>query len=144
MEAGNTPVLVHNCGVSVTKSENSITISHADSGSGVIADLDEKGNLTLMMDNNPKLGSPLRGKKMFADVMDHFGDRVKSIQGYWKYGDNLGAFNDAVANGKSLGSAAKGTWTGRRAAEYGFARVKVIQADEGLDGFTAVSAIFRR
>ena len=65
-------------------------------------------------------------------------------QGYWKYGDNLGAFNDAVANGDSLGSAARSTWTGQRAAEYGFTRVKVIQADEGADGFTTVSAIFRR
>jgi RHS repeat-associated protein len=141
--AGTAPILVHNCGVDVAKSENSISISHADSGSGVIADLDHSGNLTLMMDNHPKLGSPLRGKQMFADVMDHFGDRVKSITGYWRYGDNLGAFNDAVANGESLGSAARGTWTGQRAAEHGFSRVKIVQADEGVDGFNVVSALFR-
>ncbi|MBS2965233.1 hypothetical protein KGA66_19445 [Actinocrinis puniceicyclus] len=100
--------------------------------------------MTLMMDNHPELGSPLRGKQMFADVMQHFGDRVNSITGYWRYGDNLGAFNDAVANGESLGSAARGTWTGQRAGEYGFTRVKVVQADEGVDGFSVVSALFRR
>ncbi len=99
--AGIAAVLVHNCGVEVAKSESSISISHADSGSGVIADLDESGSLTLMMENHPESGSPLRGKQMFADVMDHFGDRVKSIAGYWRYGDDLGAFNDAVANGKA-------------------------------------------
>lgn len=81
---------------------------------------------------------------MFADVMDHFGDRVVSVQGYWRYGDNLGAFNEAVASGLSLGTAARGTWTGQRAAEFGFTRVKVVQADEGVDGFRVVSAVFRR
>ncbi|MEV6738566.1 hypothetical protein AB0N14_17205 [Streptomyces sp. NPDC051104] len=97
-----------------------------------------------MIDNHPELGSPLRGKKMFADVMDHFGDRAKSIQGYWRYGDNLGHFNEAVANGESLRTAARGTWTGQRAAEFGFTRVKIVQADEGVDGFKVVSALFRR
>ncbi|SBT89725.1 intein C-terminal splicing region/RHS repeat-associated core domain-containing protein [Streptomyces sp. DI166] len=141
---GSTTALVHNCGVEVSKSENSITISHEASGSGVIADLDAKGNLTLMMDNFPDRGSPLRGKQMFADVMEHFGDRVQSIQGYWRYGDNLGAFNKAVAEGMSMRAAARDTWTGKRAAEFGFTRVKILQADEGVDGFTVVSALFRR
>ena len=82
-----TPILVHNYGGSIEMLE---------------------------MENHPELGPPLRGKQMVADVTDHFGDRVQSIQGYWKYGDNLGAFNDAVANGESLGSAARGTWTGQK------------------------------
>lgn len=89
-------------------------------------------------------GSPISGAKMFDHVMEHFGDRVKSIQGYWVYGDNLAAFNKAVREGQSLGSAARGTWTARQAARYGFDRVKVLVAEEGLDGFTKVSALFRR
>jgi RHS repeat-associated protein len=143
--AGDTPVLVHNssCGVEVNTSENSITISHAESGSGIIGNLSPEGDLTFAIGNNPALGSPLRGKQMFADVMDYFGDRVKSITGNWRYGDNLKAFNDAVANGESFGNAARTTWTAQRAAEYGFTRVKVTETDEGANGYSFVSSLFR-
>ncbi|MCW3844736.1 HINT domain-containing protein [Micromonospora yasonensis] len=142
--AGTTPVLVHNnngC-VEVTANDNSYSISHAKSGSGVIADLDSDGIITLMMQRNG--GSPMSGREMFDRVMAHFGDRVNGIQGYWVYGDNLAAFNAAVRNGDPLRSAARGTWTGRQAARYGFTRVKILIADENLDGFTKVSAMFRR
>lgn len=76
--------------------------------------------------------------------MDHLGDRVNSIQGCWRYGDNLDAFNEAVANGEGLRTVARGKWTGRRAAEFGFSRVKMVEAEEGVDGFNVVSALFRR
>ena len=142
--AGNTSVLVHNndgC-LEVTANEKSYSISHGESGSGVIADLDDDGILTLMMQRNQ--GSPISGREMFDRVMEHFGDRVNGVQGYWVYGDNLAAFNAAVRGGDPLRSAARGTWTGRQAARYGFTRVKILVADENLDGFTRVSAMFRR
>nr|BFD93728.1 hypothetical protein KitaXyl93_50880 [Kitasatospora sp. Xyl93] len=111
----------------------------------MIADLDGKGILTMMMHNNPDKGSPLRGKEMFDEVMGHFGDRVQGVQGIWVYGDNLGGFNDAVRGGASLVAAAKGTWTGRQAARYGFTRAKIDEAVPRLDGdFQHVLATFRR
>ncbi|NUT51787.1 MAG: hypothetical protein HOV94_31520 [Saccharothrix sp.] len=139
-----TPVLVHNCGVTRGGDESTYTISHDASGSGVIADLDSDGILTMMMHNNPEKGSP-RGKAMFDEVMGHFGDRVQGIQGIWVYGDNLGGFNEAVRGGASLVSAARGTWTGRQAARYGFTRTRIDVAVPRLDGgFEEVLATFRR
>lgn len=143
--AGTTPVLVHNCGVTRGGDESTYSISHDASGSGVIADLDSDGILTMMMHNNPDKGSPLRGKAMFDEVMGHFGDRVQGVQGIWVYGDNLGGFNDAVRGGSSLVAAAKGTWTGRQAARYGFTRARIDEAVPRLDGdFQHVLATFRR
>ncbi|MFD6406910.1 polymorphic toxin-type HINT domain-containing protein, partial [Streptomyces diastaticus] len=143
--AGATPVLVHNCGVTRGGNESTYSISHDASGSGVIADLDSDGILTMMMHNNPDKGSPLRGKAMFDEVMGHFGDRVQGIQGIWVYGDNLGGFNEAVRGGAGLVSAAKGTWTGRQAARYGFTRARIDEAVPRLDGdFQQVLATFRR
>lgn len=143
--AGAAPVLVHNCGVTRGGNESTYSISHDASGSGVIADLDSDGILTMMMHNNPDKGSPLRGKAMFDEVMGHFGDRVQGVQGIWVYGDNLGGFNEAVRGGASLVSAAKGTWTGRQAARYGFTRARIDEAVPRLDGdFQQVLATFRR
>ncbi|MEG3632018.1 ricin-type beta-trefoil lectin domain protein [Streptomyces poriticola] len=143
--AGATSVLVHNCGVTRGGNESTYSISHDASGSGVIADLDSDGILTMMMHNNPDRGSPLRGKAMFDEVMGHFGDRVQGVQGIWVYGDNLGGFNEAVRGGASLVSAAKGTWTGRQAARYGFTRARIDEAVPRLDGdFQQVLATFRR
>ncbi|MGB8944145.1 MAG: RHS repeat-associated core domain-containing protein [Streptomyces sp.] len=125
--------------------EHTYNISHDASGSGVIADLDGNGILTMMMHNNPQSGSPLRGRQMFDEVMGHFGDRVQGVQGIWVYGDNLGGFNEAVRGGSSLVAAARDTWTGRQAARYGFNRVRIDEAVPRLDGdFDQVLATFRR
>ncbi|MER6353975.1 ricin-type beta-trefoil lectin domain protein [Streptomyces sp. NPDC001634] len=147
--AGGVPVLVHNTcgelpdGVTVTKDDSSIVIHHAESGSMTIGLLDDAGKLTLGMDRLS--GSPLSGKQMFGMVMDHFGDGVKSIEGNWSYGDNLAAFNRLVTGGTPLKTAARGTWTGQRAAEYGFTSVRITRAIPSMDdGYDRVSALFSR
>ncbi|AYF76305.1 hypothetical protein D7D52_23535 [Nocardia yunnanensis] len=132
-------------GVTRDISENSYTISHADSGSGVIADLNENGTLSIMMHNYPDLGSPLRGKQMFDEIMNHFGDRVHEIRGIWVYGDNLGGFNKAVQDGATLVQAARSTWTAQQALRYGFGRIRIDDATPRLDGdFDQVLVTFRR
>lgn len=149
--AGRTPVLVHNntttpcpVGVTVEATRDGITIAHPASGSMTIGLLDDyTGMLTLGMDRLE--GSTISGKQMFQMVMGHFGDRIKIIQGNWSYGDNLAAFNKLVADGTPLKTAARATWTGQRAAEYGFTSVRIsrqIPRTEG--GYSAVSADFRR
>ncbi|MFJ8773889.1 hypothetical protein [Streptomyces microflavus] len=100
----------------------------------MVADLDSGGTLTMMMHNNPDKGSPLRGKAMFDEVMGRFGDRVQGIQGIWVYGDNLGGSNESARGGTILASAAKGSWTGRQAARYGFTRATIDEAVPRLDG----------
>lgn len=73
------------------------------------------------MHRNP--GSPISGKQMFDAVMMHFGDRVRSIEGYWAWGDNLHKVNRLVADGVPLHDAVGQTWTADRAAAYGFTRI---------------------
>ncbi|MFJ9349411.1 hypothetical protein [Streptomyces sp. NPDC101237] len=127
----------------MTKDDSSIVIHHAESGSMAIGLLDDAGKLTLGMDRLS--GSPLSGKQMFGMVMDHFGDGVKSIEGNSSYGDNLAAFNQLVTGGTPLKTAASGTWTGQRAAEYGFTRVRITRAIPSMDdGYDRVSALFSR
>ncbi|NUP28708.1 MAG: hypothetical protein HOQ36_02750 [Nocardia sp.] len=132
-------------GVGRMITDTSYVISHDASGSGVIADLDEDGSLSLMMENYPKKGSPLRGKAMFEELMTHFGDGVRQIRAIWVYGDNLAGFNAAVREGATLVQAAKSTWTAGRAAHYGFGRVGIEAATPRADGdFDDVIAIFRK
>ena len=146
--AGRTPVLVHNTtpcpvGVTVEATAEGITIAHAESGSMTIALLDETGKLTLGMDRLK--GSTISGKQMFQMVMEHFGSRVDVIEGNWSYGDNLAEFNKLVADGTPLKTAARATWTGKRAADYGFTSVRITRGIPATDGgYSAVSAQFRR
>ncbi|GAA2135578.1 hypothetical protein GCM10009760_14270 [Kitasatospora kazusensis] len=146
--AGRTPVLVHNfdcpVGVTVEATEDGITIAHPASGTMTIGILDAwTGKLTLGMDRLD--GSTISGKQMFQMVMEHFGDRVEMIQGNWSYGDNLAAFNKLIAEGMPEKTAARATWTGLRAADYGFTSVRISRAVPAADGgYAAVSADFRR
>ncbi|MFF2396804.1 RHS repeat-associated core domain-containing protein [Nocardia sp. NPDC058114] len=133
------------CGVERIGTDNSYYISHDESGSGLHALLDENGTLTLMVENHPELGSPLRGRQMFDEVMNHFGDRVQQVQGNWVYGDNLAKFNSALENGATLNQAARETWTAQQAARYGFTRARIDQAVPELGGgYSSVSVTYRR
>jgi hypothetical protein len=79
----------------------------------------------------------VRAKELFAAMMKHFGDRVKSIKAVWsseiEMGDNLDAFNSAVRAGKTARQAAFDTWTGQQAKAAGFTAVgRIVPAgDEG-------------
>ncbi|MER5635621.1 Hint domain-containing protein [Kitasatospora sp. NPDC002227] len=146
--AGRTPVLVHNfdcpVGVTVEATAEGITIAHPASGSMTIGLLDARtGTLTLGMDRLE--GSTISGKQMFQMVMDHFGDKVEIIQGNWSYGDNLAAFNKLIAEGMPEKTAARATWTGQRAADYGYTSVRISRAEPAAEGgYARVSADFRK
>ncbi len=123
----------------------SFQIGHRASGSGLAAQLDEKGTFTFAIENFPQEGSVLRGKQMFDEALAHFGDRVQAVQGAWVFGDNLARFNHAVDGGASLVAAAKQTWTGQQAARHGFTRVRIDEAIPLTDGgFRKVYVTFRR
>jgi hypothetical protein len=145
--AGNTPVLVHNndglpCGVTVSRTDSEISVMHNESGSGLIANLDADGILTLAVYRND--GSPLSGRQMFDMAMSHFGDRVRGIEGNWFHGTNLDRFNTLTAGGTPLSAAAAQTWTGTQAARYGFTAVASVQTRGPAGAFEAVTALFRR
>lgn len=144
--AGDTSVLVHNCGridgVDVSRGDTDISVMHKASGSGMIAELDDQGVLTLAIYRNE--GSPVSGREMFDMAMEHFGSRVRKIEGNWFHGTNLNKFNEQTARGVPASVAAAQTWTGRQAARYGFTAVESVDARGTPGAYTRVTARFVR
>jgi RHS repeat-associated protein len=97
------------------------------------AELDDDGTLkfnarTRMVDddgNEIAKSENLSGGKLFDESVEHFGDRVKGIEGKWHFGDNLDKFNEQVGQGVPDETAAQNTWTGGKAGDHGFTQVKV-------------------
>jgi hypothetical protein len=70
------------------------------------------------------------GQDFFAAMMAHFTvAAVQTIRGIWVAGldldTNIEQFNTLTTQGMSDIDAAKGTWTGQRAKDYGFTNVKI-------------------
>ena len=70
------------------------------------------------------------GKDFFAAMMAHFSPAaVRTIKGIWVAGldldTNIDQFNALTKQGMSDIDAAKGTWTGQQANDYGFTNVKI-------------------
>ncbi len=66
---------------------------------------------------------------MFRQMMVHFGASVIAIEGNWlgAGSDNLIAINKLTAGGgMTVEEAAKQTWTGMRAKDYGYMQVEVV------------------
>ena len=64
--------------------------------------------------------------------------------GFWIEGDNLAAFNRALAQGKMEDEAAIGTWTGEQAKRHGFETVEFLQTIPALAGYGFVKVRFAR
>lgn len=74
------------------------------------------------------------GQDFFAAMMAHFtSGAVKSIEGHWISGidldTNIDRFNALTRQGLSDIDAAKRTWTGQRAKDYGFTNVRIYWKD---------------
>jgi hypothetical protein len=80
--------------------------------------------------------------------MLHFGASVTAIQGNWigVSSDNLIAINTLTAGGaKTIEEAAKQTWTGLRARDYGYIQVRVVGTLAGTPGhYTSVHVLFTK
>jgi hypothetical protein len=79
------------------------------------------------------------GKEYFAAMMDHFGGKVRIIEGNWSRASglttNIDQLNRATARGMNAEDASALTWTGLRASEFGYDRVLVIHAfPQGTEG----------
>ncbi len=106
------------------------------------------GLLSLIVENLPK--TPPRtgcwGRWMFQQMMMHFGSSVTAIEGNWvgSSSDNLREINRLTAAGRTLESAARSTWTGLRAKEYGFIHYQEL-SKHGTDGnYSAVRVRFKK
>jgi hypothetical protein len=79
----------------------------------------------------------IRGAEQFKKIIDYFGlEKIRSIKGSWSFGDNLSAFNKAIAalppaertTPQAQSAAAAATWTGKQAKEVGFTVAHVTRA----------------
>jgi hypothetical protein len=116
----------------------------------VIGELVSGGQLSFVVENlpktNPQTGCP--GRWMFQQMMMHFGTIVTAIQGNWlgASSDNLRAINRLTAAGAmTIEEAAKQTWTGMRAQDYGYAQVRISGTPMGAPGnYTSVHVVFTK
>ncbi|HVS34588.1 MAG TPA: hypothetical protein VMS17_03335 [Gemmataceae bacterium] len=85
---------------------------------------------------------------MFQQMMVHFGARVSAIQGNWvgASSDNLIAINRLTAGGAmTIEQAARRTWTGMRASDYGYTQVRVAGTPAGTPGrYASVHVLFTK
>lgn len=116
----------------------------------IIGELVSGGQLSFIIENLPKAtprtGCP--GQWMFQQMIAHFGASVTAIQGNWvgTSSDNLIALNRLTAGGAMIiEEAAKQTWTGRRARDFGYTQVRVAGNPAGTPGhYTSVQVLFTK
>ena len=78
--------------------------------------------------------------------MEYFKGRVFGIEGIWKYGDNLKAFNELTAsqNNLDITSSALNTWTGRQAVKFGFNKVTRVELVGQVGRYSYAHFLFTR
>jgi hypothetical protein len=95
----------------------------------IMGELGRGGQLAFMVENLPKDGTGCPGRWMFDQMMRHFGLSVAEVQGFWigPLSDNLKEVNSLTAAGIPLEAAAARTWTGKRAADWGYTQPQVVK-----------------
>ncbi|MGW0521168.1 hypothetical protein [Crossiella sp. NPDC003009] len=111
-----------------------------DGKTGIHATLDNAGSMSVVVEN--ATGVEAVGGKFFSTVMDHFGSRVKAVEGNWYNGDNLSTFNKLIREKKTPEDAARGTFTGKMAGRYGFTKVEVLKREGTPGEYTKVEVRF--
>ena len=125
----------------ITSDEKSLLVSHS-SGSLLMAEIADDGLITFAVGRPP--GGQVRGRRMFDEMIRHFGERATGIRGTWRYGDNLAEFNKRLSSGEDPQEAASKTWTGRMAAEHGFTEVEVLSKPSESGHYPSVDVIFSK
>jgi hypothetical protein len=114
----------------------------------IIGELEPGGQLSFIVENLPKDGAGCPGKWLFDTMMVHFGATVTAIQGNWvsaTTSDNLIKINQLTAGGsQTLKEAAKDTWTGKRAGEWGYLQVEVVEAVGTPGNYSKVRVLFKK
>ncbi len=112
----------------------------------ILGELVNGRQVSFIVENLPKDGAGCPGKWMFGRMMAHFGSSVTGVQGFWAgpLSDNLKAVNALTGAGALLEVAAKGTWTGKRAAQWGYTQVQVLSAAGMAGSYTTVHVLFQK
>ena len=108
----------------------------------------EDGNLvfSVILKGQDSRSQYLRGSELFETAMEYFKGRVFGIEGIWKYGDNLKAFNELTANQNNLDitTSALNTWTGRQAVKFGFNKVTRVELVGQVGRYSYAHFLFTR
>ena len=112
----------------------------------ILGELVSGGQVSFIVENLPKDGTGCPGKWMFNQMMTHFGSSVTAVQGYWigPLSDNLKEVNSLTAAGISLEAAAQGTWTGKRAADWGYTQVQVLSIMGTPGNYRKAHVLFKK
>ena len=105
----------------------------------------QRGELRLTIRTQLESGErapALREAEQFRKVVAHFARRFHSISVSWTYGDNLAAFNRAIAAGAAPEEAALRTWTGQQAAAAGYSRVQILSLERQPGRYSRVAGTF--
>ncbi len=120
----------------ISSSKHYSWISKGKDSFGINGDL-SRGILEFSIDTrNLETGQRIRfrGTDLFENMINHFGlENIDYIKGRWVSGDNYNEFTENLLTMNEK-KAAKATWTGRRAAEYGFTRVKRVIYNPAFEG----------
>lgn len=138
--AESTPVLVHNCGTE-TLGENKYSWEHEGSDSLFEAEIDDNGTMTMLAGVTKQ--SPVRGIVLFNKALDHFGDRVTSINGNL-IEENRATFNTLTGGGMAPEAAILETWTGKLATRSGFSNLQSLRLIGEPGNYSKVEPIFTR
>ena len=105
----------------------------------------QRGELCLTIRTQLESGErapSLREAEQFRKIVAHFARRFHSISVSWTYGDDLAAFNRAIAAGAAPEEAALRTWTGQQAAAAGYSRVQVRSLERQPGRYSRVAVSF--
>lgn len=105
----------------------------------------QRGELLLTIRTQLESGerSPaLREPDQFRKIVAYFARRFTSISVSWSYGDDLAAFNRAIAAGSTPEEAALRTWTGLQVAAAGYSRVTVRSLEKQPGRYSKVVVSF--
>ena len=86
----------------------------------------------------------LREAEQFRKIVAHFARRFHSISLSWTYGDDLAAFNRAIATGAAPEEAALWTWTGQQAAAAGYSRPQIRSLESQPGRYSKVAVSFAK
>jgi hypothetical protein len=105
----------------------------------------QRGELCLTIRTQLESGErapSLREAEQFRKIVAHFARRFHRISVFWTYGDDLAAFNRAIAAGAAPEEAALRTWTGQQAAAAGYSRAQVRSLERGPGRYSKVAVSF--
>jgi hypothetical protein len=92
------------------------------------------------------LKTKISGSRVYDSLIEHVKiNRIKykGVKGLWGAdSDNTAAFNEAIANGLSEEKAAFETWSGRKAKNEGFTKVKIDNLKPENPPYTSISVTF--